>query len=108
LKTKKTGLKYQFFNLKVLKFGLKGVRPTIASIKQAEDKLLPLFAGPRKLPNSTARMSVNTQYKVLSSLSHSSNHWWAFRSTLAARRVIASGFSLIFFKKLILKKIGEL
>jgi hypothetical protein len=38
-------------------------------------------------------MSVNTQYKVLISLSHSSNHWWAFRSTLAARRVIAtSGF----------------
>jgi len=98
LKTKKTGLKYQFLNLKVLKFGLKGVRPTIASIKQAEDKLLPfLVRWSQKLPNSTARMSVNTQYKVLSSLSHSSNHWWAFRSTLAARRVIASGFSLNFF-----------
>jgi hypothetical protein len=38
-----------------------------ASIKQAEDKLLPCLLVPENCPIA-ARMSVNTQYKVLISL----------------------------------------
>ncbi len=38
-----------------------------ASIKQAEDKLLPRLLVPENCPIA-ARMSVNTQYKVLISL----------------------------------------
>jgi hypothetical protein len=65
------------------------------SIKQAEDKLLPCLLVPEKLPNSSQNVS---KHPIQSShLSHSSNHWWAFRSTLGASRVIASGFFFQFF-----------
>lgn len=59
-----------------------------ASIKQeAEDKTdpLPCLLVPENCQRASSQ-NVSKHPIQTSHLSHSSNHWWAFRSTLAARR----------------------